>query len=161
MWRLVTSIMIATERRWRSTYKAKCCWWLSTHGLKLKLLRLLHNSLPQARAASGDARRNKGDCGGRSMPSPSTLGEWGLRAEVREIPAKTSLEGGLDVRARRLDDGLCCLTEDAIVELNRVRCSFFSGSPLLRNGRLPTVIPVKMSAFHVETGHFYHNNYWT
>ena len=57
MWRLVTSIMIATERRWRSIYKAKCCWRLSVCGLQLKLLRLLQNSHPQARVASGDMRK--------------------------------------------------------------------------------------------------------
>ena len=33
----------ATERRWRSIYKAKCCWRIPTGGLQLKLLRLLHN----------------------------------------------------------------------------------------------------------------------
>ena len=41
MWRLVTSTMMATERRWRSICKARCCWRLSTCGLQLKLLRLL------------------------------------------------------------------------------------------------------------------------
>ena len=38
MWRLVTSIMIAGERRRRSIYKAKCCWRLSAYGLLLRLL---------------------------------------------------------------------------------------------------------------------------
>ena len=40
--RLVTSIMIATECRWGSICKPRCCWQLSVCGLKLKLLRLLH-----------------------------------------------------------------------------------------------------------------------
>ena len=44
VWRLVTSIiLIATERRRRSIYKARCCWQLSACGLWLELLRLLHN----------------------------------------------------------------------------------------------------------------------
>ena len=44
MCQLVTSIMIATQRRWRSIYKVRCCWRLSACGLQLKLLRLLHSS---------------------------------------------------------------------------------------------------------------------
>ena len=59
------------------------------------------------------------------MLFPPTLIELGMPAEVSEIPAKTSFGSGLDVRARRLDDGLCCLTEDAAVQLHRGRCSFF------------------------------------
>ena len=43
MCELVTSIMIATDRRWRSIYKARCCWRLSVCGLQLKLLRLLYS----------------------------------------------------------------------------------------------------------------------
>ena len=35
------------------------------------------------------------------------------------FPPRHQLEGGLDVRVRRLDDGLCCLTEDAAVQLHR------------------------------------------
>ena len=42
MCKLVSSIMIATEGRWRSIYKARCCWRLSPCGLQMKLLRLLH-----------------------------------------------------------------------------------------------------------------------
>ena len=42
--------------KWRSIYKAECYWRLSNCGL-LELPRLLHNSLPQARAASGDVRK--------------------------------------------------------------------------------------------------------
>ena len=64
------------------------------------------------------------------MPSPPTLRGRGLTGEVSEIPAKTSMESGLDDRARRLDDGLCCLTEDAAVHLYRRRCGFFTGIPL-------------------------------
>ena len=57
--------------------------------------------------------------------------------------------------ARRLDDGLCCLTEDAAFQLHRRRCSFItSGSPLKQNGRHPTVIQDKMSALHMATSHF-------
>ena len=62
MWRLVTSIMIVIERRWRSIYEARRCERLSTCGLQLKLLRLLHNSSPQARTASGDVRKEQGSC---------------------------------------------------------------------------------------------------
>ena len=58
------------------------------------------------------------------------------------LPTRLQLEGGLDVRARRLDDDLCCLTEDAAVQQHRGTCSFFAGSPLLCNGRHPTVIQV-------------------
>ena len=43
MCQVVTSIMIATEGKWRSIYKAWCCWQLSACGLQLKLLRLLHS----------------------------------------------------------------------------------------------------------------------
>ena len=46
------------------------------------------------------------------MPTAPTLREWGVPAKVREIPAKTLMEGGLDIGAQRLDDGLCCLTEN-------------------------------------------------
>ena len=45
------------------------------------------------------------------MPSLPTLRERGLPANVSKITAKTLMEGGLDVRARRLDDDLYCLTE--------------------------------------------------
>ena len=38
------------------------------------------------------------------------------------------MEGSLDARARRLENGLCCLTEDAAVQLHWGRCSFFAGS---------------------------------
>ena len=38
MCQLVTSIMIATKRRWQSIYKARCCWRLSACSLLLKLL---------------------------------------------------------------------------------------------------------------------------
>ena len=44
MCQLVTSIIIATERRWRSIYKARRCWRLSPCCLQLKLLRLLHST---------------------------------------------------------------------------------------------------------------------
>ena len=53
------------------------------------------------------------------MPSLPTLREWGLPAEVSEFHAKTPMEGGLGVRARRLDNGLRCLTEDAAVQPHR------------------------------------------
>ena len=94
------------------------------------------------------------------MPSLPTLRECGLPAEVIEIPAKASMEGGLDVRARGLNDSLCCLTKDAAVQLHR-KCSITSGSPLFRNGRHPIVIQGKMSALHVATSHFYHDSYLT
>ena len=45
----------------------------------------------QARAASGDVRKDGGSCSGRDMPSPPTLRESGLPAEVSEIPAKTTI----------------------------------------------------------------------
>ena len=64
------------------------------------------------------------------MPTAPTLREWGVPAEVGEIPAKTSMEGGLDVGTRRLDDGLYCLTEDGAIQLHRGKCSFFAGLPL-------------------------------
>ena len=92
------------------------------------------------------------------MPSLPRLRERGLPTDVSEILAKPSMEGGLDVRARRLDDGLYCLTEDAAAQLQQRKCSFFAGSPLLRNGRHLTVIRVKMSALHVATSYFYHDN---
>ena len=66
---------------------------------------------------------------------------------------------GLDVGALRHDDSLCCLTGDAAVQLHRGRCSFFEGSPLLRNGKHLTVVRVKVSALHVATSHFYHDSY--
>ena len=66
------------------------------------------------------------------MPSPPKLRESEVcRPKSVRFPPRLQLEGGLDVRARRLDDGLCCLTEDAAVQLHRRRCSFItSGSPL-------------------------------
>ena len=60
------------------------------------------------------------------MSSPPTLKERSL-PNVSEIAAKTAIAGGLDVRARRLDNGLCCLTKDAAVQLHRGTCSFFAG----------------------------------
>ena len=95
------------------------------------------------------------------MLSPLTLRERGLPTEVSEISANTSMKGGLDVTTRPLDDGLCCLTEDAAVQLHRGRCSLFEGSQLLRNGRHLTVVHVKMSALHVATSHFYDDSYCT
>ena len=50
----------------------------------------------------------------RCLSTP-TLREGGLAAEVSEIPAKTFI----GMRARRLDAGLCCLAEDAAVQLYR------------------------------------------
>ena len=77
------------------------------------------------------------------------------------FPPRLQLEGGPDVRAWRLDDGLCCFTEDAAVQLHRKRRSFItSGSPLLCNGRHLTVVQDKMSAHYVATSHFYHDNYF-
>ena len=74
------------------------------------------------------------------MPSPPTLRECGLPAEVSEIPAKTSMVNSLDVGARRLDNGLGCLTEDAAVQLHRGDVASLSGSPLLHNSRHLTAI---------------------
>ena len=57
------------------------------------------------------------------MSSLPTLKELGMPAEISKIPAETFL----DVRARRLDDGLCCLTEDAALQLHQRKCNFFVG----------------------------------
>ena len=73
------------------------------------------------------------------------------------FPPRLQLEGGLDVWARRLDDSLCFLTKDAAFQLQRGRCGFFVGSLLIRNGRHPTAVQVKMSALRVVTDHFYHD----
>ena len=118
-------------------------------------MRLLHHSL-QARAASGDVRKD----GGKLLRS-----QYAFPANVERVrfAGRSKLDSRQDfkwkaVRARRLDDGLCCLTEDAAVQLHRIRCSFItSGSPLQRNDRHPSVIRIKMSALHVATSHFYYD----
>ena len=76
------------------------------------------------------------------MPSPPTLREGGLPAEVSEIPAKTSMEGSLDLTARRLDDGLCCLTEDAAVQLHRRRYSFLVGVTIVEQWQASDCNPI-------------------
>ena len=72
---------------------------------------------------------------------------------MRFLP-RHQFEGGLDVRARRLDDGLYWLTEDAAVQLHPRISSFFVGVTIVSKWQHPTVIQVEMSALQVATSPF-------
>ena len=70
------------------------------------------------------------------------------------FPPRHQFEGGLDVRSRRFDNGLYCLTEDAAVQLHRRISSFFVAVTIVAKRQHPTVIQVEMSALQVATSLF-------
>ena len=77
------------------------------------------------------------------------------------FPSRLHLEGVLEVRARRLNDGFCCLIEGAAVQLHRGRCSFFVGVTIVAQRQAPlAVVRRQKSALHTATSHFYHDSYF-